>query len=81
MDAPCRQSIKKETWNLFLKNKEKGEICMRTIAIINLKGGVAKTTCSRCGKRIQSGSRCPCQKERHREYDRYSRDNKSKGLN
>lgn len=34
--------------------------------------------CSRCGKRIQSGSRCPCQKERHREYDRYSRDNKSK---
>ena len=44
MDAPCRQSIKKETWNLFLKNKEKGEICMRTIAIINLKGGVAKTT-------------------------------------
>ena len=46
MDAPCRQSIKKETWNLFLKNKEKGEICMRTIAIINLKGGVAKTTSS-----------------------------------
>lgn len=23
MDAPCRQSIKKETWNIFLKNKEK----------------------------------------------------------
>ena len=38
--------------------------------------------CSRCGKRIPSGSRCPCQaeyqKERHREYDKYSRDKKSK---
>lgn len=41
MDAPCRQSSQKETRNLLLKNKEKGEIRMRTIAIINLKGGVA----------------------------------------
>lgn len=34
--------------------------------------------CSRCGKRIQSGSRCPCIKQRHREYDKYSRDQKSR---
>ncbi len=38
--------------------------------------------CSRCGRRIPSGSRCPCQKqyqkERHREYDRHRRDRKSK---
>lgn len=34
--------------------------------------------CSRCGKRIQSGQKCPCLKERHREYDRYSRDKKTK---
>lgn len=34
--------------------------------------------CSRCGKRILSGSKCSCGKERHREYDRYSRDKKSK---
>ena len=34
--------------------------------------------CSRCGKRIPSGSKCSCRKERHREYDRYSRDKKSK---
>ena len=34
--------------------------------------------CSRCGKRILSGSVCPCIKARHKEYDRYSRDKKSK---
>lgn len=34
--------------------------------------------CGRCGKRIPSGSRCPCGKVRHKEYDRYSRDKKSK---
>ena len=34
--------------------------------------------CSRCGKRIQSGSKCGCQKERHREYDHFSRDKKAK---
>lgn len=34
--------------------------------------------CGRCGKRITSGSRCPCSKVRHKEYDRYSRDKKSK---
>lgn len=34
--------------------------------------------CSRCGKRIQSGTTCPCVKARHKEYDRYSRDKKSK---
>lgn len=36
--------------------------------------------CSRCGKRIPSGSRCPCQKERNRAYDRAGRDKKSKGF-
>lgn len=34
--------------------------------------------CSRCGKRIPSGTTCPCQKQRHQEYDRYSRDKRSK---
>ena len=34
--------------------------------------------CSRCGQRIPSGSTCPCIKARHKEYDRYSRDRKSK---
>ncbi len=34
--------------------------------------------CSRCGKRIPSGTTCPCIKARHKEYDRYSRDKKSK---
>lgn len=34
--------------------------------------------CSRCGKRLPEGTRCLCQKKRHQEYDRYSRDRKSK---
>lgn len=34
--------------------------------------------CSRCGKRLPSGQKCPCLKERHQEYDRYSRDKKTK---
>lgn len=34
--------------------------------------------CSRCGKRIPSGSTCPCAKARHKEYDRYSRDSRRK---
>lgn len=34
--------------------------------------------CSRCGKRILSGNRCPCEKERHKEYDRFKRDRRSK---
>lgn len=36
--------------------------------------------CGRCGKRIQAGSRCPCLKDRHKEYDRFSRDKKSKAF-
>lgn len=36
--------------------------------------------CSRCGKRIPSGSICPCVKRRHREYDRYSRDQRSRSF-
>ena len=34
--------------------------------------------CSRCGQRIPSGSTCLCAKSRHKDYDRYSRDNRSK---
>lgn len=34
--------------------------------------------CGRCGRRLPAGSSCPCRKERHKEYDRYSRDKKSK---
>lgn len=36
--------------------------------------------CSRCGRRLPAGSTCPCVKRRHQEYDRYSRDKKSKGF-
>ena len=36
--------------------------------------------CSRCGKRIPSGSTCPCVKQRHRVYDRYSRDQRSRSF-
>lgn len=36
--------------------------------------------CSRCGKRIPSGSVCACTKLRHKEYDRYSRDQKSRAF-
>lgn len=34
--------------------------------------------CSRCGKRLPTGTTCECVKNRHREYDRYSRDKKAK---
>jgi len=34
--------------------------------------------CGRCGKKIPSGTRCNCHKERHKEYDKYSRDKESK---
>lgn len=34
--------------------------------------------CSRCGKRIEAGTTCQCLKDRHKEYDKYSRDRRSK---
>lgn len=34
--------------------------------------------CGRCGKRLLEGTRCQCQKKRHQEYDKYSRNRKSK---
>lgn len=34
--------------------------------------------CSRCGKRLPSGTKCECLKKRHHEYDKYSRDKKAK---
>lgn len=33
--------------------------------------------CTRCGIRLPSGSICNCIKQRHKEYDRYSRDKQS----
>ena len=36
--------------------------------------------CSRCGSRILTGSQCQCGKRRHKEYDKYSRDLKSKNF-
>ena len=33
--------------------------------------------CGRCGKRLPSGTKCECLKQRHKEYDKYSRDKKS----
>lgn len=29
--------------------------------------------CSRCGKRIEAGQTCECVKQRHKEYNKYSR--------
>jgi len=34
--------------------------------------------CGRCGKRMEAGTKCGCLKDRHKEYDKYSRDKKSK---
>lgn len=34
--------------------------------------------CSRCGKRLLTGTECSCKSNRHKEYDRFSRDKKSK---
>lgn len=34
--------------------------------------------CSRCGKRIEAGTTCQCLMDRHKEYDKYSRDRRSK---
>lgn len=34
--------------------------------------------CSRCRQRIQPGMSCSCVKQRYKEYDKYSRDKKSK---
>lgn len=34
--------------------------------------------CSRCGKRIEAGTTCQCLKDRYKEYDKYSRDRRSK---
>jgi competence CoiA-like predicted nuclease len=36
--------------------------------------------CGRCGKRLLSGTTCECLKQRHAEYDKYSRDKKSKAF-
>lgn len=36
--------------------------------------------CGRCGKRLPSGTKCDCLKERHKEYDKYSRDKKADGF-
>lgn len=35
------------------------------------------TRCPRCGKRIEAGTTCECNKLRHKEYDRLSRDKES----
>lgn len=34
--------------------------------------------CSRCRKRIEAGTTCQCLKDRHKEYDKYRRDRRSK---
>jgi len=33
--------------------------------------------CSRCNNRLPSGTKCACLKKRHKEYDKYTRDNRS----
>lgn len=32
--------------------------------------------CGRCGKRLTASAKCDCVKKRHREYDKYTRNNK-----
>lgn len=34
--------------------------------------------CSRCGRRLLFGDACACLKQRHKDYDRYTRDEKSR---
>lgn len=36
--------------------------------------------CSRCGNRIETGQTCECVKQRHKEYDRCSRDKEAKAF-
>ncbi|NOV63468.1 hypothetical protein B0H37_001554 [Clostridium beijerinckii] len=36
--------------------------------------------CSRCGKRIQTGTICECQRNRHREYKKYRSDDKEQSF-
>lgn len=36
--------------------------------------------CSRCGKRLEAGQTCECVKQRHKEYDKYSRDKEAKAF-
>ena len=36
--------------------------------------------CFRCGARFPAATRCECVKQRHKEYDRYSRDRKSRAF-
>lgn len=36
--------------------------------------------CSKCGKRIPSGTKCECLKDRHKEYDALSRDRGAKAF-
>lgn len=40
------------------------------------RGGIVAIykRCTRCGTRLPSGTKCDCSKQRHKEYDRYSRD-------
>ena len=33
--------------------------------------------CGRCGKRLESGSKCDCMKQRYKDYDHFSRDKNS----
>lgn len=37
-----------------------------------------KTVCTRCNKKLNQGERCSCNSDRHREYDRFSRNEKAK---
>ena len=37
-----------------------------------------KTVCTKCNKKLNQGERCVCNSNRHREYDRFNRDEKAK---
>ena len=44
-----------------------------------LKGNeMLKTVCIRCNRKLNKGEKCGCNSNRHREYDRFSRDEKAK---
>lgn len=44
-----------------------------------LKGNdMLKTVCIKCNRKLKQGERCSCNSNRHREYDRFIRDEKSK---
>lgn len=55
-------------------------VAMVPVGLYHTGGGgtLIYKRCSRCGKRLPTGTTCPCIKNRHKEYDRFSRDRETR---